>query len=93
MNCPHCGQRMLIRYGVKLSPKLADIFDAIENSKDRGIDLETLSWMFYPDSKKQDAKNIVKVSISHINDLLVETDLRIRSECRYGAYRVVNEKT
>ena len=33
--CPHCGQRMTLRHGVRLSPREADLFDLIDNDQDR----------------------------------------------------------
>lgn len=91
--CPHCGQRMLIRAGVKLSPKLADLFDAIAATGNRGLSRETLSWMFYPHHGRRDGANAVKVSINHINDFLAETNIRIRMGHRpFGQYRIIAEE-
>jgi hypothetical protein len=44
--CLHCGQRMLMRHGVRLPPRLADLFDMIERSKTRGVLCEVLAWTF-----------------------------------------------
>jgi hypothetical protein len=55
--CPHCGQRMLMRHGVRLSPKLADIFDMIEHAGERGIDPEVLSSCFYPGKPQAAARS------------------------------------
>ena len=41
--CPHCGQRMLMRHGVRLTPQLAGMFDIISDSKDRGVMADALS--------------------------------------------------
>jgi hypothetical protein len=87
--CPDCGQRMLVRHGVRLSPKLADIFDMVEHAGDRGVNLEVLAWCFYPDKPQTTARNAVRVSINHINDYLEETDVRIRMRGR-SSYHVVN---
>ena len=42
--CPHCGQRMLMRHGVRSPPLLADLFDMIERSATRGVLCEALAW-------------------------------------------------
>jgi len=88
MNCPHCGQRMLIRHGAKLSPRLADIFDLIEHSGDRGVSMEVLVSVFYTGKSKRDAENCVRVNISHINDMLASTNVRVR---KFEYYMVVRE--
>ena len=54
--CPHCHQRMLMRHGARLSPRLADLFDMIEHSGERGVLAETLAWVFYPGKSTRDAK-------------------------------------
>jgi hypothetical protein len=88
-NCPACGQRVLIRHGVKLSPKLCDIFDVIDRATKRGgIDAESLAWILYPTVSRSDAKRCIAVSVNHINDKLVETDYRIQMDGRQGRYRV-----
>ena len=93
--CPHCGQRMLIRHGVRLSPRLADIFDIIEHSGDRGVTEEVLSTIFYSGRSSREAYNCIRVNISHINSHLVSTDYRVaKAEGVRGAeypYRVLQE--
>jgi hypothetical protein len=79
---------MLLRHGVKLSPKLADIFDMINRTN--GIDTETLCWLFYPGKPRRVAGQAVAVSINHLNDLLEPTDFVIRMENRGGPYRVTS---
>ena len=91
--CPTCHQRILIRHGVRLSPRLADIFDAIERREKAGEFEEILAVMFYGGKPKRDAYNAIKVNIAHINDKLVETCYRIGKNGR-GAdvpYRVLKE--
>jgi hypothetical protein len=84
--CPHCGQRVLIRYGVPLSPKLADIFDAVERAGRFGISKEELTVMFFASLSKK----TLFVSIKHINDRFewLESPIRIKS-MGYGLpYRI-----
>lgn len=83
---------MLMRHGVQLPPKLADLLDMIERVGKRGITTETLSWVFYPDKSRKDAANCVKANIWRLNDLLVSTDFQIRPETRGGSYRLVKRK-
>ena len=83
---------MLVRHGVRLPPLLADMWDQIEAAKDRGLYIDSLVWMFYPGKPTREAGNCVKVNISRINDLMCETDYRIRSAERFAPYRVVMEK-
>ena len=88
-SCPHCGQRMLIRHGVQLPPKLADIFDLIEHSGDRGVLGEVLAWVFYPDKPKRDAQKLIAVHVHRLNDLLCSTDFQVRASHRCEPYKVV----
>ena len=78
--CPHCGQRMLIRHGVHLSPRLADIFDIIEHSGDRGVTEEVLSSIFYSGKSSREAYNCIRVNISHINSHFASTDYKVERE-------------
>ena len=71
---------MLIRHGVKLSPRLADIFDIIEHSGDRGVTEEVLSSIFYSGRPSREAYNCIRVNVSHINSHLVSTDYRVSKE-------------
>ena len=75
--CPHCGRRMLIRHGVRLPPKLADMFDAIAGRGANGLTCETMAWMFYPNKSKRQAAQCVAANIVRLNDLLVETEIQI----------------
>ena len=88
--CPHCGQRMLMRHGVRLPPRCADLFDMIEHSGKRGVTREVLAWVFYPGKSKRDAERLVSVHINHINSFLESGDVRIKLSCRrFEPYRVV----
>lgn len=73
--CPHCGQRMLVRHGVRLSPLLADLFDMIERSGEAGITSEVLCGVFWPGR----GRDSLKSNISHLNTRLVETDYEVRA--------------
>lgn len=88
--CPHCGQRMLTRYGVRLPPHLADIFDMIERSGDRGVRIEAIVGALYTGKPTAAARQAAKTNIVHINERLEETDKRIRMvPPRVGAYRLI----
>ncbi len=90
--CPHCGQRMLLRHGVKLSPKQADIFDHIEHSGTRGVPPDVLAWVFYPNSTKRNAQLALQVHVNQLNDRMGEAGLQICNEERFAPYRVYTEK-
>ena len=84
-----------MRHGVRLSPRLADIFDIIEHSGDRGVTEEVLSSIFYSGKSSREAYNCIRVNISHINSHLASTDYRVaKAEGVRGAeypYRVFKE--
>lgn len=85
--CPHCGQRMLIRHGVRLPPLCADLFDMIEHSGDRGVMCEVLAWVFYSGKSKRDAENCVRVNINRLNNWLPD-NVRVRTDGKLGPYKV-----
>lgn len=87
--CPCCGQRMLIRHGVRFPPYLANMFDMIEHSGARGVTSEVLMSVFYPGRSEADARNCVKANIWHMNDRLASTDVRVRLGDKLAPYRVV----
>lgn len=89
--CPHCGQQMTVRFGVKLPPKKAEFLDMIERvTRGRGgIELESLASVFYPGIQKRIAHQRVKVHVNQINDLLLSTDYRIVNQG--GLYRLVEQ--
>jgi hypothetical protein len=80
---------MLVRHGVKLSPKRADLFDMIERITKAGssITQTALAEIFYPRADEQRGAVNVRVMISQLNDLFESTDVIIRSRCGNG-YRV-----
>lgn len=84
--CPHCGQPMLVKFGVRLPPFKARILEMVENvTKGRGgIEIEQLAWVFYPGVPKKKAHDCIKNHVHQINDLLLSTDYRIVS--RDGRY-------
>jgi hypothetical protein len=85
LTCPHCGQRVLLRLGVHLSPRRADVFDAIaRQSKYGGIQGRALSAMF-------GGVRCVRVHISDINKLVRAKGWEIvceREGCARGFYRL-----
>ncbi len=88
--CPRCKQRVLVRLGVHLSPRQADIFDIVWNSDTRGTTEEVLASIFYPEKSQKHAQNVIKVTINQINAKLVETDYRvIKVRGQDNPYRVL----
>jgi hypothetical protein len=87
--CPTCGQRVLIRHGVELSPHKAAVLDLIEDaSRHRGgIELATLAWVLYPGVSEKHARDRVKVHVNQLNGLLAATDFKVISS--FGLYRFV----
>jgi len=87
--CPYCRQRMLIRHGVRLSPRQADLFDIIERVSQAGgrISIEALVDIFYPAKPTCKAKATIKVTINHINGMLEQTGVIIKSQ-RPDGYRL-----
>jgi hypothetical protein len=79
---------MLIRHGVRLSPRLADIFDLIEHSGDRGVDPDVMLDVFYPGKARRAAQLCLATNINHLNGFLVSTDFQIKGG-RGQPYRVV----
>jgi hypothetical protein len=75
--CPHCGQRMVRRYGVDLPPQAALIFDMIENSKTRGVPAEALAWTFFANKSAAAGRRLVYVHVFQINKFLQATPVRI----------------
>jgi hypothetical protein len=63
--CEHCGQRLLKRHGIALSPKQADLFDIIERCTD-GIDTRELADLFHPGLPASEARDRIKANIYHI---------------------------
>ena len=91
--CPHCGQPMLMRHGVRLTAKLAVIFDLIERSGDRGVMIEVLAGAVYPGVATRVAVDRVRVQVHKINDRFEEIDKRVRMQPRHdGPYRVITIK-
>ncbi len=87
--CPCCGQRLLTRHGVVLSPRLADLFDMIGNSGDRGVMPEILAGVFYPGKPSTAGRRCVAVNIHFLNSRLLETDLQVRAGSgTQGPYRL-----
>jgi hypothetical protein len=78
---------MLMSFGVKLSLKKAEILDMSEQMmRGRGgIDIEALSWIFYPGVSKMTARDRIKSHVCQINDMLVSTDWHIVNESGISA--------
>lgn len=84
--CPHCGQRMLLRHGVRLAPKQADIWDMIEHSGQLGVSDEVLVDVFFSNKPLRDAHNLLKVYVCHINDRMIEAGVKIAKDHKGRLY-------
>ncbi len=96
MNCPHCGQRVLTRYGVLLSPREADLFDLIEAAGTRGIDIDVLGWTWAGAHKHVVTQRaLIKTTISHINGKLDlgSSIYRIRGEGKHPVVYFLSRQT
>ncbi|MEY9493718.1 hypothetical protein [Bradyrhizobium elkanii] len=88
--CPCCKQPMPSRKrgGVYLTPRKAQIFDAIDRNP--GIDILGIIRKCYGGNG---TANAVRVHVAQINCLLMEngTDVRIRGDghCLRGCYRII----
>jgi hypothetical protein len=78
---------MLMRHGVRLPPRCADLFDMIEHSGLRGVLCPTLAWVFYAGKSKRAAEKLIAVHVNHINDFLEPTDVEVIGG-RWQPYRV-----
>ena len=88
--CSLCGQPLLTRYGVRLTPLLADIFDMVERAGDYGMPLERKVAAIYGDRPTPAAAQTLKVNVHHLNVKLEETNFRVRMiPLRHGTYRLV----
>lgn len=99
--CPHCGQRMLTRLGVQLSPRQADLFDLIYRSSGGGgspgwggVGMEVLGWTWAGAEKsKLNQAYLIKATIYGINERLASTDYRIVGDGhRPVAYRLIQRR-
>jgi len=89
--CPCCGQRLLIRHSVQLSPVLADLLDMIERCQ-TGITRGALAEIFYPWKNSRDGRNCVSVNIHHLNARLAETNIEIRAGKPDAPYLVIKRR-
>ena len=64
--CPHCGARE--RLGVWLTRRKAEVFDMVERRGKMG-----LHWTDTPFGR-----HLLKVHVHHINEILEETDYKIK---------------
>src|SRR5262249_7172962 len=88
--CPHCGQRLLMRYGVGLSPRQADIFDMIERAiAGGGIEMDVLADLMTPGMATNKPRNQIRVHVHQINNKLEEPDYRIIGDRDSRRYQVV----
>lgn len=88
--CKCCGQRLLVRHGVQLSPLLADLLDMVERCRE-GITSETLAEIFYPGKNSFDARRCVYTNIFHLNAKLAGTDIEVYAS-PYRPYRIIKRR-
>jgi hypothetical protein len=80
--CPECHQCIATeRLGVRLPPLKAAIVDRIKAAGDLGISSSEIITDLYADRRPVSAA-AVKSHVNQINDQLVSTDWRIRSDRR-----------
>jgi hypothetical protein len=78
--CKSCHQPVgHTRAGVRMSPLKAAIFDTIKGAGDEGITAWAVLSAVY-DGRSPPNVNSIKSHIAQINDLLEETDFKIRSD-------------
>lgn len=90
--CPHCHQPMPeIRFGVRLSPLKARIFDLVKRAGDIGIATSDIMNAVYEGPV---ARELIAMHIHQINDQMASTSWRIRGHraSRYSTYHLVQEK-
>ena len=68
---------MLMRHGAQLSPRLADLFDMIDRSGERGVLCEVLAGVFYSNQASLAGRRCVASNISHLNSMLEQTNVRV----------------
>ena len=83
-SCPHCGQPLRQeRVGIFLPPVKCLIFDLIKAAGDVWLNSEELAHTLAYDSPARSvSRNTIKAHVSQINDILAETDYRIRRDGR-----------
>lgn len=87
--CPHCGSPMKERFGERFPRLKAEMIDTVQHmtAAQGGVDMESLTVMFYSGVPTPTAKSRIRVHVSQINDMLAATDWRIIH--RYGLYQLV----
>jgi hypothetical protein len=80
--CPHCHQPIIAqRFGVRLTPLKAEIFDRVKRAGDLGVSSIEIVSDVYAD-RQAVSSTTIKAHINQINDVLVSTDWRIVSDHR-----------
>ncbi|HEY2243420.1 MAG TPA: hypothetical protein VGH47_04250 [Xanthobacteraceae bacterium] len=87
--CPHCGQRILTRHGVRLSPLLSEIFGVIEKAGEHGVTAWALMVRLYPGLPDAQARARIKSNVWRINNCFSGTNIRVRLGGKLAPYRVV----
>lgn len=86
--CETCGQDISsFRFGVRLSPKRLDLFDAVRYQP--GVTQRELFSRLYPgrDYDHKHDKSVISTHVAQINDLYAATDIKIVG-FQYSGYRV-----
>jgi hypothetical protein len=84
-SCPRCGQPLSARHGVALSPMRLRVFDLIERRP--GISSAPMVRTLYPGQDLKRARRTLFTHVTHINEQLEATNLRIARFA--GGYRLV----
>jgi hypothetical protein len=84
--CSRCGQVLPeVRFGVRLPPLKARLFDLVERAGAYGIATDNLYSALYPDASHR--MSAVKVHVAQINTKLAGTGVRISGAG--GHYRLI----
>lgn len=81
--CPHCHRPLAVmRAGLPMPMLKARIYDAVSAAGEIGISTRDLMHKTYTDRKMPRSLAVIRTHVLQINDMLVETDLRIRTNDR-----------
>jgi len=83
--CPHCGQSMRhVRYGVRINPMQARIFDLVKSRPGIGTrELVEAVYGFHEVKKHR----VITSRIAEMNGLFAATDIRVAARPKQG-YRI-----
>jgi|SRR5215203_3905552 len=91
--CQHCGQAIPeIRFGARLGPIAARIFDAVQRSGADGIDPDDLFELIYADRPGR-KRSALKGYVRQINYNLSDCGAPVRIYARRGHYKITSSKS